>query len=58
MNTVRFTCRMPKDLLTKVKVLAVEKNNSVNKEIAELVALGIESFITKTKEAEEKLNKR
>lgn len=47
MEIVRFTYRIPKDLLAKVKVLALENNLSVNEEINQLLAFGIEYYFMK-----------
>lgn len=47
MEIVRFTYRIPKDLLSKVKVLALENNLSINEEINQLLAFGIEYYFIK-----------
>ena len=50
MEIVRITFRIPKYLMTKVKILANENNISINKQLLELIEFGIKSFIEKTKE--------
>lgn len=50
MEIVRFTYRIRKNLLAQVKVLAIENNLSVNEELNQLVAFGIEYYFQKIKE--------
>ena len=52
MEITRVTFRIPKYLITKVKVLANQNNISVNKELIELVEFGIKYFLEKSSEFE------
>ena len=52
MEIVRFTFRIPKYLITKVKVLANQNNISINKQLIELIEFGIKYFLEKTNEFE------
>lgn len=52
MEIVRFTFRIPKYLITKVKVLAKQNNISINKQLIELIEFGIKYFLEKTNEFE------
>ena len=45
MRIGRFTCRMEKELLNKVKAIALEQGISVNKAISMLVAYGIKKYV-------------
>jgi len=55
MEIVRFTYRVPKELLAKIKILATDNGVSINEEINQLVALGIESYLSKMIEIRSKL---
>lgn len=44
MEIIRFTFRIPKYLIAKVRVLAKQNNISVNKQLIELVEFGIKYF--------------
>ena len=46
----RITFRIPRDLYTKVKILADQNCISLNKQLIELVAFGIRSFLEKSQE--------
>lgn len=52
MEIVRFTFRIPKYLIAKVRVLAKQNNISTNKQLIELVEFGIKYFLEKTSEFE------
>ena len=49
MEIVRITFRLPKYLMSKVKLLANQNNISVNKQLIELVEFGIKYFLEITK---------
>lgn len=57
MEIVRFTYRISKNLLAQVKVLALENNLSVNEELNQLVAFGIEYYFQKIKEFRNEIEK-
>ena len=46
----RITFRIPRDLYTKVKILANQNCISFNKQLIELVAFGIRAFLEKAQE--------
>lgn len=52
MEIIRFTFRMPKYLIVKVRLLAKQNNISVNKQLLELVEFGIKYFLEKVSESE------
>lgn len=52
MEIIRFTFRIPKYLIAKVRVLAKQNNISVNKQLIELVEFGIKYFLEKTSKFE------
>lgn len=47
MEVTRITFRIPKYLISNVKVLANQNNISVNKQLVELVEFGIKYFLEK-----------
>lgn len=52
MEVTRITFRIPKYLITKVKVLAKENQISLNQQLNELVEFGIKYFLEKRNETE------
>lgn len=52
MEITRITFRIPKFLITKVKVLANQNQISLNQQLVELVGFGIKYFLEKTGETE------
>lgn len=52
MEITRITFRIPKYLITKVKVLANQNQISLNRQLIELVEFGIKYFLEKTGETE------
>lgn len=52
MNITRITFRIPKQLMSKVKILADENQVSLNTELIELIRLGIKYYLEKTNEKE------
>lgn len=52
MEIIRITFRIPKYLMTKVKILANQNDISMNKQLIELLEFGIKYFLEKTGQTE------